>query len=82
MLACVHLDLAGGLLTADPAPLTVIEVPTVPDVAESPLIDGGVMGSGATTCESKLPLRVPSILRLPEKVVALFPAVRLTPTQR
>ena len=34
------------------APLTVIEVPTGPDVAERLLIAGGVIGSGATTSES------------------------------
>jgi hypothetical protein len=34
------------------APLTVIEVPTGPEVAERLLIDGGVIGSGTTTKES------------------------------
>ena len=33
-------------------PLTVIEVPTGPEVAERLLTDGGVIGSGATICES------------------------------
>src|SRR5258708_7021009 len=34
------------------APLTVIDVPTGPEVAESPPIEGGVIGSGAIICES------------------------------
>ena len=33
-------------------PLTVIEVPTVPDVAERLLIEGELTGSGTTTYES------------------------------
>ena len=33
-------------------PLTVIEVPTVPDVAERPLIEGELIGSGTATYES------------------------------
>lgn len=33
------------------APLTVIEVPTGPDVDERPLIEGGAIGVGATTFE-------------------------------
>ena len=34
------------------APLTVIDVPTGPEVADRPLIEGGVIGSGAMIWES------------------------------